>query len=359
VQGVGSVGVTPQLKAAFAQALETAYGLQLPEAAGLDTFASLEAMGEGRIRTALYFGGNLYGASPAPEWTARCMQNVDTAIYVSTKLNPGHFHGCGRTTLILPARTRDEEMQSTTQESMFNYVRLSDGGARALSPEMRSEVEIVATLAARVLPPGPIEWERWKNHATLRREMARVVPGFAALGDIDASKREFTIEGRIRHEPHFGTSDGRARFHVIPLPEFPLQEGELRLMTLRSEGQFNTVVYEHEDVYRGATRRDVVFMHESDGGRLGLQEGETVRLRSEAGVYGPVRVLFADIRSGNLAVYYPEANVLVPRRLDRRSRTPVFKSVAVCVEPVESPSGPSPLPAGATAGTISRSGERA
>ena len=29
-------------------------------------------------------------------------------------------------------------------------------------------------------------------------------------------------------------------------------------MTLRSEGQFNTVVYEDEDVYRGNERRDVV-----------------------------------------------------------------------------------------------------
>ena len=217
---------------------------------------------------------------------------------------------------------------------MFNYVRLSDGGARALSAEMLSEVEIVASLAARVLPAGRIEWERWKSHATLRREMARIVPGFAALDDIDTTKREFTVEGRIRHEPRFDTTDGRARFHVTPVPEFPLRQGEFRLMTLRSEGQFNTVVYEYEDVYRGAASRDVVFMHADDAARLGLKEGEAVRLQSEAGVYGPVRVLFADIRPGNLAVYYPEANVLVPRRLDPRSRTPVFKSVAVRVEPV-------------------------
>jgi molybdopterin-dependent oxidoreductase alpha subunit len=334
VQGVGSVGVTPQLKDAFARALEDAYGLQLPTEAGLDTFASLEAMGEGRICTALYFGGNLYGASPDPEWTAKCMQQVDTAIYVSTKLNPGHFHGRGRSTLILPARTRDEETQPTTQESMFNYVRLSDGGARALSPEMLSEVEIVASLAARVLPAGRIEWERWRSHATLRHEMARVVPGFAALGDIDTTKREFTIDGRIRHEPRFGTADGRARFHVTPVPQFPLRQGEFRLMTLRSEGQFNTVVYESEDVYRGADGRDVVFMHPDDAASLGLPQGAALQLRSEVGTYGPVRVHFADIRRGNLAVYYPEANVLVPRRLDPRSRTPVFKSVAVRVEPV-------------------------
>ncbi len=38
-----------------------------------------------------------------------------------------------------------------------------------------------------------------------------------------------------------------------------------------------------------------------------------------------------DIRPGNLAMYYPEANVLVPRRLDDRSKTPAFKSIIATV----------------------------
>jgi hypothetical protein len=35
-------------------------------------------------------------------------------------------------------------------------------------------------------------------------------------------------------------------------------------MPLRSERQFNTVVYENEDIYRGNERRDVVMMNEAD-----------------------------------------------------------------------------------------------
>ena len=333
VQGVGTVGVTPALKAAFARALEQAYGITVPAEPGLDTFAGVEAMGAGRIRTAVYLGGNLFSATPDSEWAERCMQRVETAVYISTKLNPGHFHGRGRTTLLLPARTRDEESQATTQESMFNFVRLSVGGAPALSPEMRSEVEIVATLAAQVLPAGPIDWKSWRDHRTLRAEMARVVPDFQELGRIDSTRQEFTIPGRIHHEPHFATGDGRAQFHVTPVPEFELGDGEMRLMTLRSEGQFNTVVYEREDVYRGADGRDVVFLHADDARRLGLEPGARVRLVSATGVYGPVRVLLAEIRPGNLAVYYPEANVLMPRRVDPRSHTPAFKSVAVRIEP--------------------------
>jgi hypothetical protein len=39
------------------------------------------------------------------------------------------------------------------------------------------------------------------------------------------------------------------------------------------------------------------------------------------------------IRLGSIAMYYREANVLVPRRLDPRARTPAFKSVAARVVP--------------------------
>lgn len=345
VQGVGSVGVVPALKDAFKRRLEAAYDIRVPEKPGWDTFESIQAMGQDKVSVALLLGGNLYGASPDPQWTAQCMQRVGTSISISTKLNPGHFHGRGRTALILPARTRDEEAQSTTQESMFNYIRLSDGGAPPLSPEMRSEVEIIASLAAGVLPRHPIDWERWKDHKQLRHEIATVVPGFEALGDIDASKREFTVTDRVRHTPTFGTADGKARMHRTPVPDLSLAEGEMRLMTLRSEGQFNTVVYEEDDVYRGVRGRDVVMMHADDARRMQLQPGDRVQVVSEAGTYGPVRVVCVDIRPGNLAAYCPEANVLVPRAVDPRSRTPVFKNVAVRVVPV----GPDAAPVAANA----------
>ena len=99
-------------------------------------------------------------------------------------------------------------------------------------------------------------------------------------------------------------------------------------MTLRSEGQFNTVVYEEEDLYRGTTRRDVVMMCAEDGVRLGLGEYDPVRVVSETGSMEAV-VAFVELPAGNLAMYYPAANVLVPRKLDPASGTPAFKSIPV------------------------------
>ncbi len=80
--------------------------------------------------------------------------------YLSTTLNTGHAHGLASETIILPVLARDEEPQPTTQESMFNYVRLSDGGPRRHEGP-RSEVDVIASIAdgscrsgSRPAPPG-------------------------------------------------------------------------------------------------------------------------------------------------------------------------------------------------------------
>jgi molybdopterin-dependent oxidoreductase alpha subunit len=332
VQGVGSVGVTPVLKQAFADRMRELYGIEPAPAAGWDTFRSMQAAADGRVDVAFLLGGNLFGSNPDRAWAAKALANVPLSIYASTKLNEGHVHGRGRTTLVLPVLARDEEKQATTQESMFNFVRLSEGGAPAAG-EMRSEVDILASLAERVLPPGRFDWAAMRSHQRLREEIGRVVPGYGAIASIDRTHGEFQIGGRTFHEPRFATESGRARFHVTALPDFGAEADAFRLMTLRSEGQFNTVVYEEEDLYRGNTRRDVVMMARADAERLRVDEGHRVEVRTEAGSLKAV-VALVDIRPGNLAMYYPEANALVPRRIDEASGTPAFKSVAARVVPV-------------------------
>lgn len=108
----------------------------------------------------------------------------------------------------------------------------------------------------------------------------------------------------------------------------------LRLMTVRSEGQFNTVVYEDYDLYRGIDRRDVILVHPDDIARFGLQANQPVTVRSETGqMPGIILTPFPDIRPGNALMYYPEANALVPRTVDPQSKTPAFKNVLVTLVP--------------------------
>jgi molybdopterin-dependent oxidoreductase alpha subunit len=330
VQGVGSCGVSPAVKQAFAAKLEELYGIHTPAVAGQDTYSSMVAAADRRIHAAVLLGGNLFASNPDRRWAAEALRRIPTSFSVTTKLNEGHVHGRGRTAIIVPALARDEESQATTQESMFNFVRLSEGGTPAVEGEMRSEVEIIAALAELILPAGRFDWPSLRSHRRLREEMARVVPGFQAIAKIDQSRQEFQIEGRTFSAPEFPTPSGRAAFHVTPLPDFAPAAGEFRLMTLRSEGQFNTVVYDEEDIYRGTKHRNVVMMAAADAARLGVAEDEAVIVETETGKM-EVTVAIVDIRPGTVAMYYPEANALVPRRLDARSRTPAFKSIAARV----------------------------
>jgi molybdopterin-dependent oxidoreductase alpha subunit len=331
VQGVGSVGVSPQLKAAFAAKLDELYGISASGDAGQHTYASMEAAAEGRVRAAFLLGGNLFASNPDRAWAGAALRNVPCTVSVTTKLNEGHVHARGQTAIILPALARDEEPESTTQESMFSFVRLSEGGKPAVRGEMRSEVEIIAAIAERILPPGRFDWQALRSHHELREMIGKVVPGYGPIASIDSTKKEFHVGGRAFHEPAFNTPAGRAQFAATALPPAPPGDGSFRLITLRSEGQFNTVVYDEEDLYRGNKRRDVVMMAAEDARRLSLAEGDRVTVVSETGRM-TVYVAVIDIRAGNLAMYYPEANALVPRRLDERSKTPAFKSVVVRIE---------------------------
>jgi len=216
---------------------------------------------------------------------------------------------------------------------MFNYVRLSDGGpARHHGP--RSEVAVIAQLAADVLGTGgPVDWRVMQSTGRIREAIARVVPGLEKIGGIDRTKEEFHIDGRTFHQPRFATADGRATLHVYDLPALAGGDGQLRLMTVRSEGQFNTVVYEETDIYRGQDRRDVVLLHPDDLRRLNLQPDERVTVRGPAGRLENILVRpFEDIKPGNALMYYPEANVLLPRTVDPVSKTPAFKGATVTLE---------------------------
>ena len=333
VQGIGSVGVTPTLKQAIFESLQSEYNVTLPTTPGLDTLGCMEAAHAGDLKLGFCLGGNLYGSNPDLAYARQALTRLHTLIYMNTTLNTGHAHALGDETIILPVLARDEEPQPTTQESMFNYVRLSDGGEpRHAGP--RSEVAVISHIADVVLgADGPIDWQTMAQTSRIRSTIGKVVPGYEKIAEIDTTKAEFQIGGRTFHQPKFATASGKAILHRHELPPLKGFDRQLRLMTVRSEGQFNTVVYEEEDIYRGQHRRDVILINPVDIDRLGLTNNQRVRVRSETGVMANIFVrAFADIRAGNALMYYPEANVLVARHADPKSKTPAFKGMVVTIE---------------------------
>ena len=319
VQGMGTVGVVPELKGKMAKAIEEELQLTLPTKKGMDTMACMHASESGDIDFAMCLGGNLIGSNPDTRFAMRAMSKIKFVSYMSTTLNRGHFLGHGLETVVLPVLARDEEVQITTQESMFNFVRRSQGGIhRHTGP--RSEVTIISELANTGI--DGLAWERYQDCDSIRKLIAKCVLGFNP-------DKEHQIAGRTFHEPKFPTESGKIISNDVEVRKLAeLQTNQIRLMTIRSEGQFNTVVYEEEDVFRGQARRDIILMNAADIISFGFSKNQRVIVRGDSGEL-QVLVREFDIRSGNCAMYFPEANVLLSNKVDSESRTPLFKGAVV------------------------------
>lgn len=326
IQGTGSMGFTPALKRKVEAKLQQKLGHRLPQTPGLDTMACMEAAARGGIHSAVLLGGNLLASNPDYAFAQRAMNNIPFKCFISSTLNMSHVHGVEQEVVILPIRARDEERQPTTQESMFNFVRMSDGGIERF-PQLWSEVEIVTHLGQQLIDPTVLDFATFASHQRIREFIGDVVPGFSALSSIDQSKHEFQIDGRTLHAPAFDTATGKAHFLYHAFPR--RGDSTFTLTSVRSEGQFNSIIYHEYDTYREQTERWIVMMNPDDMREQGLRAGQKVDLITGTGSMEQVKVRPFDIRRGNVMTYYPEANILIPKQVDPQSQTPGFKSVAV------------------------------
>jgi anaerobic selenocysteine-containing dehydrogenase len=137
------------------------------------------------------------------------------------------------------------------------------------------------------------------------------------------------------------TASGKANF-ITPerlTPTLPIvgdAADTLRLMTLRSNDQFNTTVYGYSDRFRGVNgTRHVVFLNKADVARAGLKDGDMVDLTTalDDGVTRRVsgfRVVEYNIPVGCCGAYFPETNPLIPMwHHDPKSKVPAYKAIPI------------------------------
>jgi anaerobic selenocysteine-containing dehydrogenase len=177
----------------------------------------------------------------------------------------------------------------------------------------------------------------------VRQLIAQTIPGYEQIGEIDDTKTEFTISGRIFQEPQFPTPSGKAQMQTTPLPVLTLPTLEdfglaqhpsaqvLVLMTGRSYSQHNTVVYKESDRYRGMPHRHCILMHPADAQQAGWREHQRVSVRGNAGQLDHIEIIYGDVRPGSALMFYPEANVLMKATIEPRAGTPAYKRVPVAV----------------------------
>ncbi len=345
VQGFGSMGVTVRLKKEIQQSLEKLLGRSLSRIPGYDTQALIEAADAGKIDTLICIGGNLYGANPNSHKVKRALGKIKTIIYLATKPNLGHFHGLAQqNTIIIPVFNRFENPHKTTVESGNNFVRLNDEGQTHLkNADLIAEVDFLTELAHRLDGEHPINWRKLQDTKYVRELIAQTIPGYEKIADIDQTKEEFTIGGRIFNQPHFPTASGKAKMFVTPLPILALPQPQdfgvtnyargvvLALMTGRGYAQHNTVVYRTEDKYRGMSHRSCILMNRLDAEKAGLQEHQRVSVKGNVGQLENIEIIYGEVRSGAALMFYPEVNVIFNAPVESRCGTPAFKRVPVLV----------------------------
>ena len=103
------------------------------------------------------------------------------------------------------------------------------------------------------------------------------------------------------------------------------------LITGRSYGQHNTVVYRPADRYRGMPHRHCILMNAEDVAQAGFSNHQRVTVQGDADKLENIEIICGAVRRGAALMFYPEANVLMKARVDEKSKTPAYKRVPVLV----------------------------
>ncbi len=265
VQGQRTVGITEKPELAPLDKLEQRYGFKAPRSKGLNTVETCSGVIEGRVKAFFGLGGNFVRAVPETEKIEAAWSSLELTVQIATKLNRSHLvHG--KTSYLLPCLGRievDEQLsgaQSVTTEDSTGVMHPSTGVAEPASPHLLSETAIVAGIAKATLPANPaLQWDRWvADYSLIRDEIAAIYPDIFH----DFNERRQVLGGFRRPVPAaervWKTPNGKANFippaGLVEDPDVAAATPDpevLRLMTMRSDDQFNTTIYTLNDRFRG------------------------------------------------------------------------------------------------------------
>ncbi|MGZ3217020.1 FdhF/YdeP family oxidoreductase [Paracoccus sp. T5] len=349
VQGQRTVGITEKPKLVPNDRLRNLFGIEPPTEEGWNTTTFVEALLEGEAQGFVGLGGNLARAVPDQDRVAEAWGRMPLTVHVATRLNRTHLMP-GKSSWILPCLVRAEEdlkgreNQQVTIEDSFSHIYGSIGKRTPAARTLKSEVDIVCRLAAATLPPNPkLAWDAWAgDYSRIRALIEAVYPDDFRDFEGRMNQPGGFYRGNPAREREWKTETGKAQFTVpadldaTGLGETP---GIYRLVTLRSNDQFNTTVYGMSDRLRGIEGdRMLIMMSPQDMEAEGLKPEQRIALQgaAEDGIarrVGGLRVLPYDLPRGCIAGYFPELNPLSPlSRRDRLSDTPAAKGIPVRLE---------------------------
>ena len=354
VQGATDVGCSPIYYPGYIPASDEANRARLaalwgypagdlPGAKGLTTVEIVKAAGEGRVRGLYIMGENPLHTDPNLNHAAEALDRLELLVVQDLFMTPT----AERAHIVFPAAAFAEK-DGTVTNSDRRVLRLR----RALpSPgEAKPDSWIIAELARRMgRPIGPRGTEtHYPDASATWDEVAKAAPIFAGIS-YDRIERE-GIQWPCPTPGHPGTP-------TLFLERFNTPDGLARLVSVDYEAQteladaeypflLNTgrILYQYHSStlslrspsLRAFAKDSYVLVNPIDAARLGLGQGERVRLRSRRGSLETELRLDPGVAEGELFMpfHFPDAlvNRLTRDELDPSSKIAPFKLSACALE---------------------------
>jgi predicted molibdopterin-dependent oxidoreductase YjgC len=325
VQGGAEVGCAPGLEEPHSTRFPQVWGFPCPSFKGLTASEMVDAAWRGAIDTFWVVGGNFVETLPDPAAVAQGLARVGTRIHQDIVATSMMLLDPADTVVLFPATTRYESPGGGTETSTERRIIFSPEVPGRRIGSAKPEWEVFGEVAARVRPDRAHK-VRFSSSQQIRDEIAQAVPLYAGIERLKAQGDQFQWGGpRLFADGVFNMPDGKARFTPVTPPRRQAPEGMFHVSTRRGK-QFNSMVQHETDPLNGA-RRDDVLMSRDDAERLGLREGDRVRLASRSGAYtGRARI--EEMKPGNFEVHWPEGNVLLCREeIDIASHEPDYNAI--------------------------------
>lgn len=312
----------------------------------------MEAIHRGEIRGLISLCFNPLVSLPDATFTREALERLDFYVAIDFFLSETARHA----DIVLPGSLQEED-EGTVTSAEGRVIRIR----KAVEPpgEARADWRIVCDLAARL---GQGERFAFTKPEEIFTELSRLsAGGVADYAGITWEKIERQMgvfwpcptpehpgTPRLFEGGRFAHPDGRARFHAVeyrPPAEVTDEEYPIVLTTGRVVSQFLS----------GTQTRRIgplveqypeprVEIHPKLAAKLGVADGERVRVASRRGALELRALVVATIRPDTVFIPYHwpgalSANLLTNRAYDPIAGIPEFKVAAVRIERLESPEG--------------------
>jgi molybdopterin-dependent oxidoreductase alpha subunit len=325
VQGGAEVGCGPSFDERQRERLEQVWGFQLPTFQGLTAPEMVAAAHQGEIDVFWMVGGNFLETLPNPPTVVRALSNTGVRIHQDLCLSSMMLLPPKDAVVLFPATTRYESPGGGTETSTERRIIFSPEIPGRRISAAKPEWEVFGEVAAGVRP-DLAHAVRFTSTQQIRDEIGRAIPLYAGIEKLSKEGDNFQWGGpTLFANGKFATRDGKAHFSPVIPKARRSPEGRFYLSTRRGK-QFNSMVQRASDPLTGASRDDVL-ISEEDAIRLGVKNGERIRLTSSVGSYSG-RAKIDQIKQGNLEVHWPEGNCLLSQKdIDVSSGEPDYNAI--------------------------------